>query len=43
MGNILNIINSDEHFHNANDYGRDNYMKCLEELFMSKEIKEHFR
>ena len=43
MGNILNIINSDEHFHNANDYGRDNYMKCLEGTFLSSEIKPHFR
>ena len=43
MGNILNIINSDEHFYNANDFGKSNYMKCLEGTFLSSEIKPHFR
>jgi len=42
MGNILNIINSDEHFYNKNDFGRNNYMKCLEGTFYSSEIKPHF-
>ena len=42
MGNILNIINSDEHFHNLNDFGKSNYMKCLEGTFLSAEVKPHF-
>ena len=42
MGNILNIINSDEHFHNVNDFGKSNYMKCLEGTFLSSEMKPHF-
>jgi hypothetical protein len=42
MGNILNIINSDEHFHNLNDFGKSNYMKCLEGTFLSTEVKPHF-
>ena len=42
MGNILNIINSDEHFHNLNDFGKSNYMRCLDGTFLSSEIKPHF-
>jgi hypothetical protein len=42
MGNILNIINSDEHLHNVNDFGKSNYMKCLEGTFLSSEMKPHF-
>ena len=43
MGNILNIINSDKHFYNANDFGRENYMKCLEGAFFNKEISRYLR
>ena len=43
MGNILNIINSDEHFYNVNDFGKRNYMKCLDGTFYSSEIKPHFK
>ena len=42
MGNILNIINSDEHFHDVSDFGRNNYMRCLEGAFLSSEIKAKF-
>jgi len=43
MGNILNIINSDKHFYNANDFGRENYMKCLEGAFFNKEVGRYLR
>ena len=43
MGNILNIINSDKHFYNANDFGRENYMKCLEGAFFNKEVSRYLR
>ena len=42
MGNILNIINSDEHFHDVSDFGRNNYMRCLEGAFLSSEVKAKF-
>ena len=42
MGNILNIINSDEHFYNLSEDCKENYMECLDGPFMSKEVKEHF-
>ena len=42
MGNILNIINSDEHFYDSNSFGKSNYMRCLEGTFLSSEIKPHF-
>jgi hypothetical protein len=43
MGNILNIISSDEHFYNANNFGKSNYMECLKGTFLSSEIKPHFK
>jgi hypothetical protein len=42
MGNILNIINSDEHFYNLSEDCKQNYMECLDGPFMSKEVKQHF-
>ena len=43
MGNILNIINSDKHFHDLNQYGNNNYMRCLDGAFWSGEMKSHFK
>ena len=43
MGNFLNIINSDKHFHDANDFGRENYMKCCDGAFFSNEVYQYLR
>ena len=43
MGNILNIINSDKHFYDSNDFGRENYMKCLDGAFFSSEIYQYLQ
>ena len=43
MGNILNIINSDKHFYDANDFSRENYMKCLEGAFFNREVNRYLR
>ena len=43
MGNILNIINSDKHFYDSNDFGRENYMKCLDGAFFSSEIYRYLQ
>jgi len=42
MGNFLNIINSDKHFYDSNEFSNHNYMKCLEGAFYSSELKNHF-
>ena len=42
MGNILNIINSNQHFHNISDECKHHYMECLNGPFMSEEIKDYF-
>ena len=40
MGNILNIINSDEHFYNKNR--NDYFMKCLTGSFHSSDLQDLF-
>ena len=42
MGNILNIINSNQHFHNISDECKNHYMECLDGPFMSEEIRDYF-
>ena len=42
MGNILNIINSNQHFHNISDECKHHYMECLDGPFMSEEIRDYF-
>ena len=41
MGNILNIINSDEHFYNKNR--NDYFMKCLTGSFYSSDLQDLFK
>ncbi len=36
MGNILNIINSDEHYHNVDNV---NYIPCLTGPFLCSELR----
>ena len=43
MGNILNIINSNQHFYNTSDECKHHYMECLDGPFMSDEVKDHFK
>ena len=43
MGNILNIINSDDHFYNLNKECKVQYIKLFEGPFISKEVRNHFK
>jgi len=43
MGNILNIINSNQDFYNVSDECKEIYIDCMDGPFFSGEIKNYFK
>src|SRR6056300_914682 len=43
MGNILNIINSNQDFYNVSDECKEIYIDCMDGPFFSVEIKNYFK